>query len=55
MRKRIRVFYVIVIACVIIAAGLMTLNRLDQEIAVLEDTARETRLKQLALETETAI
>ena len=52
MRKRIRVFYVIVIACVIIAAGLMTLNRLDQEIAVLEDTARETRLKQLALETE---
>lgn len=52
MRKRIKVFYVIVIAFVIIAAGLMTLNRLDREIAVLEDTARETRLKQLSLESE---
>ena len=52
MRKRIRLLYVIVIAFVIVAGGLMTLNRLDQEIAVLEDTARETRLKQLALETE---
>ena len=52
MRKRIKLFYVVVIAFVIIAGGLMTMNRLDQEIAVLEDTARETRLKQLALETE---
>ena len=52
MRKRIRLLYVIVIAFVIVAGGLMTLNRLDQEIAVLEDTARETRLRQLALETE---
>ena len=52
VRKRIKLFYVVVIAFVIIAGGLMTMNRLDQEIAVLEDTARETRLKQLALETE---
>ena len=52
MRKRIKLFYVVVIAFVIVAGGLMTMNRLDQEIAVLEDTARETRLKQLALETE---
>ena len=52
MRKRIKLFYVVVIAFVIIAGGLMTMNRLDQEIAVLEDTARETRLRQLALETE---
>ena len=52
MRKRIRLLYVIVIAFVIVAGGLMTLNRLDQEIVVLEDTARETRLTQLALETE---
>jgi cell division protein FtsB len=41
-----------VIAFVLVAGGLMTMNRLDQEIAVLEDTARETRLRQLALETE---
>ncbi|MBQ7655795.1 MAG: septum formation initiator family protein [Clostridia bacterium] len=52
MRKRVRLLYVVVIAFVIVAAGLMTLNRLDQEIAVLEDTARETRLNQLLLETE---
>ena len=52
MRKRIRVLYVVVIAFVIAAAGLMTMNRLDREIAVLEDTARETRLRQLTLETE---
>jgi len=52
VRKRIRLLYVIVIAFVIVAGGMITLNRLDQEIAVLEDTARETRLRQLALETE---
>ena len=52
MRKRIRLLYVIVIAFVIVAGGMITLNRLDREIAVLEDTARETRLRQLALETE---
>ena len=52
MRKRIKLLYVVVIAFVIVAGGLRTLNRLDQEIAVLEDTARETRLRQLALETE---
>jgi cell division protein FtsB len=52
VRKRIKLFYVVVIAFVIVAGGLMTMNRLDQEISVLEDTARETRLRQLALETE---
>ncbi|MBR3019012.1 MAG: septum formation initiator family protein [Clostridia bacterium] len=52
MRKRIRLLYVLLIAFVITAGGLITLNRLDREIAVLEDTARETRLAQLSLETE---
>lgn len=52
MRKRIRLLYVIVIAFVIVAGGLMALNRLDQDIVVLENTARQTRLEQLALETE---
>ena len=30
----------------------MTLNRLDQDIVVLEDTARATRLRQVAVEAE---
>lgn len=52
MRKRIKLFYVLVAAFVIVAGGLMTLNRLDQDISVLQDTARETRLRQLAVEAE---
>ena len=52
MRKRIKLFYVMVAAFVIVAAGLMALNRLNQDITVLQDTARETRLRQLAVETE---
>ena len=52
MRKRIRLFYVLVAAFVITAGGLMALNRLDQDISALQDTARETRLRQLAVETE---
>lgn len=52
MRKRIKLFYVLVAAFVIVACGMMTLNRLDQEIAVLEDTAREVRLAQVAVESE---
>ncbi|MBR6184655.1 MAG: septum formation initiator family protein [Clostridia bacterium] len=52
MRRRIKLFYVLVAAFVIVACGLMTLNRLDQEIAVLEDTVREVRLQQVAVEAE---
>ena len=52
VRKRIKLFYVIVMAFVIIAGGLMAINRLDQDIAALEDTARETRLRKLALDAE---
>ena len=50
MRKRIKLFYVMVAAFVIVACGLMAMNRLDQDISVLQDTARETRLRQLAVE-----
>ncbi len=52
MRPRIKLIYVLAIAFVIIAGGIMTLNRMDSDIAVLEDTARETRLRQLAVDTE---
>ena len=47
MRPRIKLIYVLAAAFVIAAGGLMTMNRMDGEIAVLEDTARETRLRQL--------
>ena len=52
MRKRIKLFYVAVAAFVIIAGGLITLHRLNADIAVLEDTAREARLEQLRVNTE---
>ena len=52
MRRRIKVFYVLVMAFVIVAGGLMALNRLDRDIVVLENTSRETRLRQLDLEAE---
>ena len=52
MRPRIKLIYVLAAAFVIIAGGLMTMNRMDGEIAVLEDTARETRLRQLEVKTE---
>ena len=49
MRARIKLFYVLTVAFVIVAGGIMTLNRMNGDIAVLEDTARETRLRQLAV------
>ena len=52
MRNRVKLFYVLVAAFVIIAGGLITLHRLDRDIAVLEDTAREVRLEQLRVNTE---
>lgn len=52
MRKRIKLFYVMVAAFVIVACGLMAMNRMDQDISALRDTARETRLRQLAVETQ---
>ena len=52
MRKRIKLFYVAVAAFVIIAGGMITLNRLNDDIQVLEDTARETRLELLRVNTE---
>ena len=52
MRPRIKLIYVLAAAFVIIAGGIMALNRMDRDIAVLEDTARETRLRQLAVDTQ---
>ncbi len=52
MRKKIKLFYLAVAAFVIIAGGLITLHRLNADIAVLEDTAREARLEQLRVNTE---
>ena len=51
MRKRIKLLYVAVIAFVIIAGGLIALNGLNSDIRVLEDTARETQLRLLEVNT----
>ena len=50
MQKRMKLLHVITIAFVIIAAGLMTMNRLNGDILVLEEKARETRLRQVDVE-----
>lgn len=52
MRPRIKLIYVLTFAFVIIAGGIMTLNRMDGEIAVLEAAAQETRLRQIEVKTE---
>ena len=52
MRRKMKLFYVLVIAFVITAGGLMALKRLDQDIDGLQAVARETQLEQRALEAE---
>lgn len=52
MRRRIKLFPVLVIAFVVAACSMITLNRLDSDIAVLQDVAKETRLRQLSAEKE---
>lgn len=52
MRLRIKLIYVLTAAFVIMACGIMTLNRMNGDIAVLEDTARETHLRQLEANAE---
>lgn len=47
MRKRIRLLYVAVAAFVIAAGGMITINRLDQDIARLQDTSHTVRLRLL--------
>lgn len=50
MRRRMKLFPVLVAAFVIAASGLLILNRLDGDIAVLQDVAKESRLRQLSAE-----
>ncbi|MBQ9263190.1 MAG: septum formation initiator family protein [Clostridia bacterium] len=52
MRKRVRLLYVLVAAFVIAAGGMMTINRLDQDIVALQDTSRQVRMRQLEVESE---
>lgn len=52
MRPRLKLLPVLVTAFVIAACGMITINRLDRDIAVLQDVAKETRLRQLAVEAE---
>ena len=52
MRRRMKPFPMLVAVFVMIACTIITLNRLDTDIAALEDVAQETKLRQLALESE---
>ena len=50
MRKRIPLLYVVVAAFVIAAGGLIAMNRLDRDIAQLQEVSRNTRIRQLEVE-----
>lgn len=52
MRRRLKLFPILVTAFVIAACGMIAVNQLNDDIAVLQDTARETRLRQLSVEAE---
>lgn len=47
MRSRVKLFYVMVLAFVMIAGGLIILRQLDRDVALLEDVATEVRLAQI--------
>ena len=52
MRGRMKLLNLLVAMFVIAACGMVALNRLNQDITVLEDVAKETQLKKLAVENE---
>ena len=52
MHKKVRLFTVLAAAFVIVASGLMIMNRMDDDIRALEDVATEARIRQLAMEQE---
>lgn len=52
MRSRLKLFPVLVAAFVIAACGMIAMNRLDGDIAVLQDVAKETRIRQLQVEAQ---
>ena len=47
MRRRMKLINLLVIAFMIVAGGLVTLNQLEKDITVLQDVARETRIREL--------
>ena len=52
MRKRMKLFHVLVIAFVIVAGGLVTMNQLETDITVLQGQSRQVRLEQIRLQNE---
>lgn len=52
MRKKIKLFYVLVAAFVIVAGGMITLNRLNGDIVILQYTAEKTRVRQMAAQAQ---
>jgi len=52
VRKRMKLFHVLVIAFVIVAGGLVTMNQLETDITVLQGQSRQVRLEQIRLQNE---
>ena len=52
MRRRVRLFYVLVAAFVIAACGMMTINRLDNDITILEEEYTDLHLEQVGVEAQ---
>lgn len=47
MHKRMKLFHLLVFAFMIVAGGLVTLNQLESDITMLQDIAKETRLREI--------
>ena len=52
MQRRIKLFYVLVAAFVIAACGMMTINRLDNDITILEEEYTDLHLEQVGVEAQ---
>ena len=52
MQRRIKLFYVLVAAFVIAACGMMTINRLDNDITILEGEYTDLHLEQVGVEAQ---
>lgn len=50
MRRKIKLLYVFAAAFVIVVTGWLAISRMNRDIAVLDDTAREMRLKKMEVE-----
>ena len=52
MRRKVKLLYVAAAAFVIVVGGLMAIKKLNQDIAVMDNTARELRLIKVEVDSE---